>query len=481
MTFKPLSTITVVEEGLWYKKQHPRLLTRPLIALYVEAVVYIMMGFSHCGFETSRKNSTNPKLYNSNSPKVSGQSDCFYGLPSSSLAKAFVIQEQKTSASDTAVPKVVKKTAPTKTIKKAIAKQTATKSTKSLSKIADLYDYNNARVVCDENVLKAVSNIFTKNNNDDDDDNNDDNEPIPYSTEVTSAMVQFCIESFMDLLLVPDVWDVIKTFEFWTETNPIEYIPLCSDSNKIMPSIGNITEPGNDPHGLAMFQPRDVKSFSGRDPLGSQILVPTKPRHLGFFNSLPQCELDAIYHALSLETLVCDPSLESDLSKTTLTLQEEIKRDNNENDRITFPIFGPQRIHSIYLPRVRNSVLNANQRFENIRNKSTSMIIPTPTQSTNPLAVPTSSFAIAPDLTVSILNQIVGKILSLVSPYRPDSFPSTGNERIKPSSITYLDSGETVHLAQLQDDRPFAVHATTDIWTTKTLCEALTAHLGEKE
>jgi len=473
---KPLSTIPVVEEGLWYKKQHPRLLTRPLIALYVEAVVYIMMGFSHCGFETSRKNSTNPKLYNSNSPKVSGQSDCFYGLPSSSLAKAFASQEQqKTSASDTAAPKVVKKTAPQKTIKKAFAKQTAAKSTKSLSKIANLYDYNNARVVCDENVLKAVS-------NDGDDGEGDNDEPIPYSTEVTSAMVQFCIESFMDLLLVPDVWDVIKTFEFSTETNPIAYIPLCSDPNKIMPSIGNITEPGNDPHGLAMFQPRDVKSFSGRDPLESQILVPTKPRHLGFFNSLPQCELDAIYHALSLETLVCDPSLESDLSKTALTLQEEIKRDNNEDDRITFPVFGPQRIHSIYLPRVRNSVSRPNQRFENIRNQSTSMITPAPTtQSNNPLAVPTSAFAIAPDPTVSILNHIVGKILSFDSPYRPDSFPSTGNERMKPTSITYLDSGETVHLAQLQDDRPFAVHATTDIWTTKTLCEALTAHLGEKE
>jgi len=408
--------------------------------------------------------------------KVSGQSDCFYGLPSSSLAKAFASQEQqKASASDTAAPKVVKKTAPQKTIKKAFAKQTAAKSTKSLSKIANLYDYNNARVVCDENVLKAVS-------NDGDDGEGDNDEPIPYSTEVTSAMVQFCIESFMDLLLVPDVWDVIKTFEFSTETNPIAYIPLCSDPNKIMPSIGNITEPGNDPHGLAMFQPRDVKSFSGRDPLESQILVPTKPRHLGFFNSLPQCELDAIYHALSLETLVCDPSLESDLSKTALTLQEEIKRDNNEDDRITFPVFGPQRIHSIYLPRVRNSVSRPNQRFENIRNQSTSMITPAPTtQSNNPLAVPTSAFAIAPDPTVSILNHIVGKILSFDSPYRPDSFPSTGNERMKPTSITYLDSGETVHLAQLQDDRPFAVHATTDIWTTKTLCEALTAHLGEKE
>jgi hypothetical protein len=110
------------------------------------------------------------------------------------------------------------------------------------------------------------------------------------------------------------------------------------------------------------------------------------------------------------------------------------------------------------------------------------MITPAPTtQSNNPLAVPTSAFAIAPDPTVSILNHIVGKILSFDSPYRPDSFPSTGNERMKPTSITYLDSGETVHLAQLQDDRPFAVHATTDIWTTKTLCEALTAHLGEKE
>jgi hypothetical protein len=110
------------------------------------------------------------------------------------------------------------------------------------------------------------------------------------------------------------------------------------------------------------------------------------------------------------------------------------------------------------------------------------MITPAPTtQSNNPLAVPTSAFAIAPDITISILNQIARRMLTIISPYRPDSLPLTLFGEKKSTAVTCLDSGETVSLTQLETNRPFAVHATQHMWPTELLCEVITTHLCGKK
>jgi hypothetical protein len=486
--------VPAVTQTHWYKKQHPRLLTRPLIALYVETIVFIMMGFSHCSFETSVKNATFSKLYNSPSPAIPNKGKHIYSVGNSSLVKAVQVRktwelEQKIATAVKSGPKTAAKITTDALKKSIVSKSKRLPGSRPNTKkpiMLDSYELHNSRVFCDQNVSSASMRSNTA-------------AEIEYSTEITSSMVQFCIESFIDLLLVPDVWTTVRTLDFSAPTLPPSYIPLSTSESKIMPSLGDIIEPGNDPHGVAIFQPSNIESFSGRNPLKNEILVSQKPQHLGFFNALPQCELDAIYHAVDFNTIIhlsnCRDDNNNDDYKP-LTLHEEINLSTMMDDgdqkeeldhRNKFPIFGPQRVKSDLLQQLQSNV-DENDRFETLNPSKPDQSSNKP-QNRNKHIVPPSLCSISPYVLCRSLQRLAFDGMNSNCPYRADthpvvsstSFDIEGDISFVGTQLLELDSGKIVPVNEIDWTKPYCIKPSTTFWSPDTICDMITMHMADRE
>jgi hypothetical protein len=215
-------------------------------------------------------------------------------------------------------------------------------------------------------------------------------------------MVQFLIESFIDIMLSEQGWGVISKLDFGKEKALPHLVPagleppdIEQNQNKkslycgkfrSTPTLSQIIQPGNDRYGLSLFPVNDPNcpgnNLSGRQIDQCPILIPTEPQHFGFFDSIPRREREALYAALSTSNISYDGPNDShyeDIYTKPMELTHElvdqllkreppsphgfpqwVQSDDDKDYFITrkirphFPIFGSSRYQSHYLSSLRS-------------------------------------------------------------------------------------------------------------------------------
>jgi hypothetical protein len=218
---------------------------------------------------------------------------------------------------------------------------------------------------------------------------------------------------------------------------------------------------------------------------------------LGFFNALPQCELDAIYHAVDFNTIIhLSNCHDDDDDYKPVTLHEEINVSTMMDDgdqkeeldcRNKFPIFGPQRVKSDLLQQLQSNV-DENDIFETI-NPSKPDQCSNKSQNRNKHIVPPSLCSISPYVLRKSLERLALDAMNSNCPYRADthpvvsstSFDIEGDISFVGTQLLELDSGKIVHANEIDWTKPFCIKPSTTFWSPDTICDMITMHMADRE